>query len=142
MFYLHLCWQVGRENACAANRALPPTPNPLQLRIWDTKSDNVKRSMDPNGKTDPIDKSDPLFCGFSPSLASVFDVSPGRKKVSCNKPTEKYPAFIMTIKVMEAKVYTRDSCWNKQRKQTRKIASAAASARLTTYRHRIHTALI
>ena len=43
----------------------------------------------------PNDKNDPLFCGFSSSSLRKINISPGRKKVSRGKPTEKYPIFIM-----------------------------------------------
>ena len=40
------------------------------------------------------DKNDPLFCGFSSSRSLKIGISPGRKKVSQGKPTEKWVVFI------------------------------------------------
>ena len=41
------------------------------------------------------DKNTPLFCGFLTPRASIFSISPGRKKVSRGKPTEKWVVFII-----------------------------------------------
>ena len=45
------------------------------------------------------DKNDPLFGGFSSLQSSKIGISPGRKKVSHGKPTEKWVIFIKTGKL-------------------------------------------
>ena len=45
------------------------------------------------------DKNDPLFGGFSSLQSSKIVVSPGRKKVSHGKPTEKWAIFIKAGKL-------------------------------------------
>ena len=109
------------------NRLLAPTSNLHQLRIRGRKTNNMARCRPlhaisrrfhacphgggaaSKGRTDSVDKNDPLFCGFLLSTASVFGVSPVREKVSRGKPTEKYPVFITPAR-------SAGGVWNRRRR--------------------------